>query len=327
MWPSRTGTVPDPPSVDTPTIDLEKGSAGVPRPRTRRRADRLRMAMDAAPLGFAITDAGGRVELMNRAMAELLGVDARAVLGRHLSALLPGQCAAPLAPRREDGSTAAHVHHLRGGGVERWVDHTVTIIPGGLGVPAMSVHGLSDRTSAQRHLAILSHDESRDAVTGLANLHGLMRWLGHERAVAASPEGAGLPAYYGLIVCDIDAFGAWNARLGATAADEMLAVVGHRIRSLVRSRDFVARSGADEFAVVLRGVGLWEARAVGAKILAAHAEPLSVGTARPRRVEVSLSLTASRESMLADPEVAILRARRDLRSTRRPGPDDAARGQ
>lgn len=355
MWPLRAESVPDAPAVDLqeridvrdttverPVLDLQDGSAGgVPRPRSRRRGDRLRTAVEAAPLGFAMTDAHGRVEVMNRAMAFLLGVDARAVAGRHLSAILPGECPAPRHPlayhddtgpgedigfRRDGAPGGPHTHHLRVGGVERWVDHTVVEVAGGVGSPPLSVHGLIDRTSAQRHLSILSHDDSRDPLTGLANLPGLMRWLGHERALAASPAGAGHPSYYGLILCDIDSFGALNLRLGARAADELLAVVGHRIRSLVRSRDFVARSGADEFAVVLRGAGLWEARSVGDKILAAHAEPLTLGSSRGHRVEVTLSLSASRESMLADPETALQRARRDLRAARRSGPGDGAHG-
>ena len=56
-----------------------------------------------------------------------------------------------------------------------------------------------------------------------------------------------------LVLFDIDDFGHWNSRLGATACDDLLCLVVTRANRLLRSYDLLGRVGKDEFLAALPG--------------------------------------------------------------------------
>jgi diguanylate cyclase (GGDEF)-like protein len=56
-----------------------------------------------------------------------------------------------------------------------------------------------------------------------------------------------------IILFDLDDFGHWNARLGASICDELLCHVVGRTTRLLRSYDLLGRPGMDEFLVALPG--------------------------------------------------------------------------
>lgn len=85
-----------------------------------------------------------------------------------------------------------------------------------------------------------------DSLTGLSSRIGLMRYL--TRSVSDAVERGGR---VGLLYLDLNRFKPVNDRYGHAAGDEVLRVVGARIRACVRSSDVAARIGGDEFVVVL----------------------------------------------------------------------------
>lgn len=94
----------------------------------------------------------------------------------------------------------------------------------------------------------LSHGELRDqaysdGLTGLPNRKALVEEL---ESRYAEPNGL-----LGVLFIDLDDFKIVNDSLGHAAGDELLQVVGERLRSAVREGDLVVRLGGDEFAVLV----------------------------------------------------------------------------
>jgi diguanylate cyclase (GGDEF)-like protein len=81
----------------------------------------------------------------------------------------------------------------------------------------------------------------------------LLNWGGFRDAVngsiGAQQSKPGRSA--AILLVDLDGFKSVNDTLGHPAGDALLMQVGNEIRSIVRSHDFVARMGGDEFAVLL----------------------------------------------------------------------------
>ena len=92
----------------------------------------------------------------------------------------------------------------------------------------------------------LQRQAGRDPLTGLASLPRLRSQLDMELQRARRH---GRPLSLALL--DIDGFRALNARHGYPAGDEVLVAVGKLFGGYTRSHDMVARTSADEFAVLM----------------------------------------------------------------------------
>ena len=105
--------------------------------------------------------------------------------------------------------------------------------------------------SLHRRYTRLSADATLDALTGLANRRTLMFALERETALSLR---TGWPL--ALVMIDIDHFKNLNDSHGHQAGDVVLQRTAHRLASLVRESDVVARFGGEEFAVLLPGTHL-----------------------------------------------------------------------
>jgi diguanylate cyclase (GGDEF)-like protein len=97
--------------------------------------------------------------------------------------------------------------------------------------------------------SMLHHVETltiTDPLTGLVNRRRFLDVLRHEYAVTRRYKNP-----LSCLAIDIDRFKAINDRLGAAAADRLLTALAQRIGQNLREVDLAARSGGEEFAILL----------------------------------------------------------------------------
>jgi diguanylate cyclase (GGDEF)-like protein len=119
----------------------------------------------------------------------------------------------------------------------------------------------------------LDHLVTHDALTDLPNRTLLIDRLGQALSNAVR-FGRSLA----LLTIDLVRFRGINENFGHAAGDQVLVEVGRRLAGLVRSGDTVARSGADEFSVILANLDEEnDAIILAQRILDRIAEPLAIG--------------------------------------------------
>jgi diguanylate cyclase (GGDEF)-like protein len=143
----------------------------------------------------------------------------------------------------------------------------------------------------------------RDPVTELGNRRAFDDRM---HALIHDEESGGAGA---LLMIDVDRFKAVNDEHGHEGGDRLLRIIGQAIARSIRSHDFAARVGGDEFAVLLPEARIDEAREVGARIRKEIAAGAEGG------VTVSIGLTP----LSGDARGAVLAADEALYGAKRAG--------
>lgn len=102
---------------------------------------------------------------------------------------------------------------------------------------------LIDNTIRYRTEQSLRREMSTDALTGLPNRAGF------EELLESLPDGA--LGHHAVIAVDLARFSRINACIGSLAGDELLISVARRLKGALRGRDSLARTGGDEFGILL----------------------------------------------------------------------------
>ncbi|RVU33790.1 sensor domain-containing diguanylate cyclase [Hwanghaeella grinnelliae] len=127
-----------------------------------------------------------------------------------------------------------------------------------------------------------------DDLTGLHNRKAL-----YERLDAVCQRARRQSIPFGVLALDLDGFKAANDTFGHQTGDHVLKIVAGRLRKLVRETDYVARTGGDEFTIILEGVDSHEnRRAIAEKIVAGVAEPIALPCGNETTVGVSIGVSA-----------------------------------
>ncbi|APD13621.1 putative bifunctional diguanylate cyclase/phosphodiesterase [Pandoraea pulmonicola] len=174
------------------------------------------------------------------------------------------------------------------------------------GVPTLNAH-VCDLGAAREAREAGVQAGGTDILTGVANRASFYR---DTEVAALGPDGAA------VVILDLDGFKDTNDMLGQRVGDGILCEVARRLTALASPGDSVARVGADEFAVLLRGVtNATEARFFAEAAASAVAEPMAIGGVDVRVTAccgIALTPQGAQEalSLISDADLALSRAKR-----------------
>jgi len=142
----------------------------------------------------------------------------------------------------------------------------LTLLPG---QPVRCMVSLIDKTTQIETERSLRAEMLRDSLTGLPN-----RTAFNEEVEAVLDDPGFQPGSHAVLVVDMRRFSRVNECVGSLAGDELLITFARRLYSALRAGDLLARTGGDEFGILMRlGRGLEEALQAAARIEAALAAP------------------------------------------------------
>jgi diguanylate cyclase (GGDEF)-like protein len=121
--------------------------------------------------------------------------------------------------------------------------------------------------------AELQHQATHDALTQLPNRVLFLDRL--EREIAHGERDHHL---FAVLVVDLDRFKVINDTLGHGPGDQLLIEIARRLSAAIRAADTVARTGGDEFLLLVTAIHEpADAAAIAGKILTALDQPISIG--------------------------------------------------
>jgi diguanylate cyclase (GGDEF)-like protein/PAS domain S-box-containing protein len=254
--------------------------------------------VDCLQQALVVVNMAGTITRSNAVAAELCGVSLGELVGSQLVDLpikVFDTGGKPLDPTRSPihralGGETVHrmlVQVERYDGTTLWVEVSSCPLsePDGSRYGAMSTYAdVTGRVERERRIR---QQAETDDLTGLPNRRALGHMLG-----SALMRAEMYALAVGVLMLDLDGFKAVNDRFGHAAGDAALREVAGRLRSSVRGRDMVARTGGDEFVVVLADLGNDEnaAHEAALRMEAAFSEPLDLdGTQVQLRAAVGVA--------------------------------------
>ena len=274
---------------------------------------RLTRVFTAAASGMAVLDRRGTIARANPALSRLLEgpPDHVALVGVALSDVVaeadrPAVEALVASAGESSSGIELTIRRSEGGVVVGRL--SVTPLPDDDGSLLAQLEDLTDRRRVEEQL---EHLMLHDPLTELPN-----RVLFHTRATAALRQANRTGCYVGCLLIDLDGFKVVNDSLGSTAGDLLLTTMARRLTHAVRPGDTVARTGSDEFCLLLVGLEHQaEAEVVSQRVrdaldLVVDLDGVQVSTSGSVGVAVALpGDRATSETLARDADIALCRAR------------------
>jgi diguanylate cyclase (GGDEF)-like protein/PAS domain S-box-containing protein len=270
----------------TPALDSDGnciGIVGLSRDITERKQHEQSLELadeiiDATTEAIMITDSDNNIVRVNRSFTYMTGYEANEVIGRNPSLLRSPRSTNLL--YREMWTHLQEQGHWQGEIWDKRKDNT--IYPKWISISTLKQAGskkvlnyialftdITERKKIENHIKYIAY---HDTLTGLANKAFLEKKL-----IAAIAEAEQESYYVGLVQIDLDNFKKVNESLGHYVGDEVLKTAAGIITSCLRSTDFVARIGGDEFTILLDNVkSAFDIKHLGQMILEKFAEPMKV---------------------------------------------------
>jgi PAS domain S-box-containing protein/diguanylate cyclase (GGDEF)-like protein len=286
------------------------GAIGTARGRLSLRM--LEKAVETMQIGVTITDPSGRILYSNPAEAHMHGYEVEELRGMHARVFAPPEHARPMHPdaMQEAGSWSRETVNVRKDGSIFPVLLRSDVVKDSRGRPVGLVTCCEDITERRELERQLLRSAFYEPITGLPN-RGLFV---HRVEMAVERERRG-EADFAVIAVALDRLQLVSDSLGRPAADELLQVVGRRLRECVRHDALLAHVARDEFAVLLDEIdGIAEPSRVAACLQEqlARAVPVAGTEVYPgASVGIALSYTGYEraEDVLRDAAIALYRSR------------------
>ncbi|MFW9615628.1 EAL domain-containing protein [Aquabacterium sp.] len=210
--------------------------------------------MEGSEEGFIVTDAQGKILLINRAFSKVFGYTQDELIGRNPSFLSSGH--------HDPSFYTAMWHSIRTFGHwhgEIWNRRkNGEVFPEWLSISAVNDQAnhtthyigifsdLSDKKNAEATIQYLS---SHDVLTGLPN-----RVLFQDRLDNALSYASRAGTKVGLLALNVDNFKLLNDSLGHAAGDQLLTQIAQRLSQSVSEGNAICRQSGDEFLIALTDV-------------------------------------------------------------------------
>ncbi|MGW4521716.1 sensor domain-containing protein [Amycolatopsis sp. NPDC004378] len=282
----------------------------------RRRAEQnYRTVVASLDEGVLVMGPTGLIEAANPAACRILGVAEADLVGIPCHTLVlftesghwipPDEMPSVQTRRTGVAHNGLVVRLRRPDGLDVWVSLTSRLLnpddPAALAV----VTTFTDITEPRAISAQLAHDATHDPLTRLANRTLVLSRLDVHGREAVT-----------VLFLDLDKFKVINDSLGHSVGDQVLRIVGERLRRSSGRDDLVGRLGGDEFVVVTGEVTEpGEVRALAEHLRAALAEPIGV-LGRQLHLDASIGVVLvgtgdrrSAEDLLRDADVAMYQAK------------------
>ncbi|MES2288418.1 MAG: bifunctional diguanylate cyclase/phosphodiesterase [Pseudomonadota bacterium] len=256
-------------------IDIESElsiARATPIDETAAYLDARQAYLDALPLAAAVvawTKRGAKVLAYNGQFARL---DAAGAVHRRAGDILTRFGASAPIRRVLSGEVAKEKYDWRDGGLIDGRHFTINVsqLCPSLNHGARVLVTMIDRTSEVQAGESLRRQILTDPLTGLTNRAGFIETL----EARISDDG---PEPYAMVHVDLSRFSRVNECVGSLGGDELIITVARRLTTILRGNDLLARTGANEFAVMVRLVdGPGDVIQVARRVQNALAQPFTL---------------------------------------------------
>ena len=266
---------------------------------------------------IVVTDAQGRLRRVNPAFERLTGFSIDSWQGRFAELLQPARAGegelepSILAVLGREGRWSGEARLRTADASERLVRLSLTALADADGCAQGYMAIIGDLTESRRASDEILRLATTDSLTGLPN-RALFQDRLNQSVLLAQRE----QQTFALLFADLDHFKEVNDTLGHAVGDQLLIVIGRRLREAVRDMDTVARLGGDEFVMLLPNISRAHALDLAERLVSQLNEPIALEGMPDYRAQVSVGLVMfpddgdSAEALLRHADQAMYAAKR-----------------